>query len=190
MSFSPFKGIWIKATAEKSNVNGNVKPDEAVKSKGSLTADQLSEMEGYQVLRQFKTDSVAYDILHNQMHISRQQVRLHPEYSYNPPIVTPAGITLIPLRDTADRFGADLKATAKGKSITINDFATSTTMELKSGSKQAVINGKAVSWSFPVTIVDGVTYVPARDFVKALGGKVYWDDSFDDEKVLVMEREL
>ncbi|MCQ6558726.1 copper amine oxidase N-terminal domain-containing protein [Paenibacillus mendelii] len=190
MSFSPFKGVWMKATSEKSNVNGNVIPVEAVQSKGDLTADQLSEMEGYQVLRQFKTDSVAYDILRNQMHISRQQIQMHPEYSYNPPIVTPAGITLIPLRDTADRLGADLKATAKGKSITINDFATSTVIELKSGSKQAIINGKAVNWSFPVTAVDGITYVPARDFVKSLGGKVYWEDSYDDEKVLVIEREL
>ncbi|UVI31727.1 copper amine oxidase N-terminal domain-containing protein [Paenibacillus spongiae] len=190
MSFSPITGIWIKATSEKSNVNGDIKPDEAVIPKDGLTVEQFFDMQGYQVLRQFDNNSVMYDILRNQMHISRQQIHMYPEYSSNPPIITPAGITLIPLRDTSDRLGATIKATDKGKSITLRDDATSTTIELKSGSKQAAINGKTVNWSFPVTVVDGVTYVPARDFVKALGGKVYWEDSYDDEKMLVIEREL
>jgi hypothetical protein len=38
-------------------------------------------------------------------------------------------------------------------------------------------------------LVQGVTYVPARDLVKALGGKVYWKSFEEDGPVLVIERE-
>jgi hypothetical protein len=182
----PIEGIWIKISGESWNVNGTVTPDAPVQSDNSLDAQELLMMEGYQIVRQFNSDSVIYGLLRNQLHITKQTVMLHPEYGSSRPIKTPAGITLIPLRDTASQLGATLTKDRAAGTINVYDEATNTKIKLKVGSNQVSINGKKVKWAFPTTQVKGVTYVPARDFTKALGGTVSWEDQYGDQMLVIV----
>ena len=186
----PFKGISLKLESEAWNVNGDVKSDAPVSSESNIALLDLAEQQGYQVLKNFKEDSVAYDLLKNKLHIGKQSISWYSDSYYNPPIVTATNITIIPLRQTTDALGASLTYQAKTKSLELKDEGTGTTIALKAGSNQAVINGETVKWSFPVTVIDGVTYVPARDLAKALGAKISWEDLYDDVRVFTFEREL
>jgi hypothetical protein len=47
-----------------------------------------------------------------------------------------------------------------------------------------------VKWSFPVTVVDGAAYVPARNFASALGAKISWAEFYEDVKIFKIEREV
>lgn len=186
-SISLFKGISLKLTSDRWNVNGDVKPVLPTMGGKTLNADDLSMMEGYDVLRQFDKNSVMYDLLRNQAHISKQTVELNTTYSRNAPIITPSGISLVPLRYTAEAFGATV--TKSGGMIIVADGGTNAKISLKVGSSNAIINGKTANWSFPTTVVNGVTYVAARDFSRALGAQISWDNSYG-MKFLVLTREL
>ncbi|MBO7745186.1 copper amine oxidase N-terminal domain-containing protein [Paenibacillus sp. MWE-103] len=182
----PFEGIQLKIASDRWNVNGDVKPLQPSTGKPALNANALMSMQGYEVLRQFEPNSVVYDLLRNQAHISRQTVIMSADYSSSAPIITPSGITIVPLRYTAQSFGATLAKS--GGSLIVKDGATNATIGLKNGSGNAIINGKTVKWSFPTTVVNGVTYVPARDFAKAFGAEIRWENMFGT-KVLIMNRE-
>lgn len=186
----PFEGISFKMNSENWNVNGAVKAEEAVAPTSAFAIEQMYDMEGYQVLKQFDEKSAIYDLLRNKLHITKQSVSSFSDDYYNPPIIVPGYITIIPLRDTAEQFGAVLEYDAKTKSIKVFDEATNTTIAVKVGSDKAIINGKSVKWNFPVTTINGVTYVPARAFATALGATVSWEEFYEDVKMFTIEREL
>jgi hypothetical protein len=184
------KGFTLKVTNESWNVNGAVTAVAPAAPAGAVAVDELLSMQGYKVLKQFEESSVMYDLLKNQFELNKQTVSWYPFAYGNPAIITPSYITIIPLRDTADELGATLTYDKLTKSMKLYDEATDTTINLKLGSNKATVNGKAVQWSFPVTVIDGVTYVPARDLAKALQAKISWTEYFEDVKVFVLEREL
>ncbi|WP_181438772.1 copper amine oxidase N-terminal domain-containing protein [Paenibacillus sambharensis] len=189
-AFSFIEGIRISSSSEMWNVNGEVAAEKPAADPNALGMEELAGMQGYEFLREFNTNSVMYDLLKNTFGVGHQQVILDPEYSQYPPIVTPDGRTLVPLRETAEAFGAEVKYNGKTKSATILDRATGAEIVVKKGSKTAVINGKSVQWSFPVTSVKGTLYVPARDLTKALNGTLYWESLYDDMKILIIERDV
>ncbi len=185
------EGIRISGTSEQWNVNGSVVPDAPVKPENGLTLDEMDAMKEFEMIGFFDKDSDIYDLLTNKLHLNRQEITLFTEYSYNPPIITPSGRTLVPLRYVAEELGADLTFDGSTKTMTLIDLATGTTIQLKVGSDQVTIDGTAVRWSFPVTLMqDGTVYVPARDLVTALDGSLRWDTFFEDERILVIEREV
>ncbi|TYP71349.1 copper amine oxidase N-terminal domain-containing protein [Paenibacillus methanolicus] len=185
----PFTGITVKAVSEKSKVNETVVPDAVQAGDDALAFEELVELQGYEALELFNKESDLYSLLRNDLHITRQEVYLMPDYDVYGPIVTASGITLIPLRDTARQLGATIKSDAKGKKIELKDGATGTKLALTVGSSWASVNGKNVKWSYPTTSINGATYVPARDFVKALQGTLYWETESDDYSYLVITRE-
>jgi hypothetical protein len=189
LAASPVQAILIQSTTEQWNVNGTVTPAAPSNDADALDADVMMSMEGYELLRHFDRNSAIYGVLRDDFHITRQTVMLGEYMSDNVPILTPAGITLVPLRETVEQLNGILSKDKATGTIKVYDDATGTKINVKTGSKQAVVNGKAVKWSFPVMLVQGVTYVPARDLVKALGGKVYWKSFEEDGPVLVIERE-
>lgn len=186
---SPLDGIWMKVTTEMSNVNDTVTPDAPVEAENAIDSETLSDMEGYQMLRLFNSDSVVYGLLRNQLHITHQSVNFYSGENQSQIIHTPSGVTLIPLRQTAERFGAVLTRLPKSGTISVYDDATYTTVNLKVNSNIAVINGKTVKWAFPTTVVRGVTYVPVRDFAKALGGTVSWERLWGESGMVSISRE-
>lgn len=186
----PLKGLSVKLESEAWNVNGTVKAEVPVASESAIPAEQLFTMQGYQILKQFDEKSTIYDLLKNKLHIGKQSVTWFTDDDYNPPIVTANYVTIIPLRDTAEQFGAVITYDPKTKGIKVFDEATNTTIVVKIGSDKAVVNGKTVKWAFPVTIVDGAAYVPARNFASALGAKISWTDFYEDVKIFKIEREV
>ncbi|WP_339204467.1 copper amine oxidase N-terminal domain-containing protein [Paenibacillus sp. FSL K6-3182] len=186
----PVKGLTIKVESETWNVNGDVKADAPVASKTDISVDKLFGMQGYQVLKQFDEKSFAYDLLKNKLHIGKQNITWYPSDYYNPVILTADNITIIPLRDTVEQLGATLTYDAKTKSLKVNDGATNTTIVLKNDSDTAVVNGKNVKWAFPVTVINGTTYVPARNLAAALKAKIGWVDMGEDMRIFTLDREV
>ncbi|NIK78457.1 hypothetical protein FHS15_003595 [Paenibacillus castaneae] len=185
----PIKSLSLKIENESWNVNGVVKADAPVAAKNAIPVDQLFEMQGYQILKKFDEKSTVYDLLKNKLHINKQTLMWYSDDDYNPPIVTAGGITIIPLRDTAEQLGAKLTYDAKTKNLTIFDEATNNTITLKIGTDAARINSNNVKWSFPVVVIDGAAYAPARDLAKALKATIKWTDIYDDVKLFTFERE-
>ncbi|WP_138754750.1 copper amine oxidase N-terminal domain-containing protein [Paenibacillus sinopodophylli] len=186
----PIKGLSLKFESESWNVNGDVKSEVPVASKADLSVDKLMDLQGYQILKKFDDKSIVYDLLKNKLHLNKQEITWYNYQYYNPVIVTASNITLLPLRSTVEQLGGVLTYDSKTKSLKVFDEATNTTIVLKNGSDSAVVNGKTVKWAFPVTVVDGVTYVPARNLANALKAKIGWTDLGDEMKVFSLNREV
>lgn len=179
-----FDNIWIKISREQWNVNGKVTPEAPNAADDAISMEDLFRMEGYQLLSNFSKDSDTYNLLRNDLHITKQAV-------YTDWILTPAGVTIVPLRDTVNDLGATLTKDAATGTIKIYDEATNTTIHLKTGSNIATVNGKKLTWSFPATVVSGTTYVAGKDLAKALGGTTRWEEYDGEEKgFFLIEREL
>lgn len=179
-----FDNIWIKISREQWNVNGTVTPEAPIAAADAITMEDLFRMEGYQLLSHFSKGSDTYNLLRNDLHITKQAV-------YTDWILTPAGVTIVSLRDTVNDFGGTLTKDAATGTIKVYDEATNTTISLKAGSNIAVVNGKKQTWSFPATVVRGTTYVAARDLAKALGGTTRWEEYDGDERgFFIIEREI
>ncbi|GFN31227.1 copper amine oxidase N-terminal domain-containing protein [Paenibacillus xylaniclasticus] len=178
----PIEGLALTIESEMWNINGDVEVNavSSAQKNGAVSLESLEDMQGYQVLRLFEPTSNIYGLLDKDLHIGHQEAYISM-YSSQPPVITPSGITLVPLRRVASELGASL--TLESNRIKLTDDATGTTIVLKKGSNQATVNGKTVKWSFPTTTIDNTVYVPARDLAKALGATLYWETYGSDEKV-------
>ncbi|PWV92472.1 copper amine oxidase-like protein [Paenibacillus cellulosilyticus] len=186
----PFEGFVLRMDQERWNVNGDVVTEKLTKKQrlSAISLESLESKQGYETLRLFDPSSDAYWLLRNQFHIGKQTASWSVWSEDTPVIVTASGVTIVPLRDAANKLGLNLTVERDG--IHLSDPATGTTIVVNKGSKQALVNGSKVTWSYPVTVVDNVAYVPARDFAKALGATVSWL-SYDDIKYrFTMEREV
>ncbi|MFD1956210.1 copper amine oxidase N-terminal domain-containing protein [Paenibacillus thailandensis] len=190
-SMFPLDGFVLNISSESWNINGEVKADEAAAPENAVSLDALMMGQGYEWLQQFDENSAIYDILKNKLHIGRQEVYLFAD-DYLPPIVTPQNVTIIPLRYTAEQLGAEVAYDGTTNKYTVTDEATGTTIVLKKGSDTVVVNGKTTKWQFPVTAVNDMLYVPARDFASALGAKLQWESYSGDgsKDMLIISREL
>jgi hypothetical protein len=186
----PFKGLTIKVESESWNVNGAVKAEAPVAPEKAVPIEKLLNMQGYQALKQFNENSTIYDLLKNKLHINKQNITWNSYQYYNPVIVTASNITIIPLRDTVEQLGGVLTYDKNTKSLKVFDEATNTTILLKNGSDAAIVNGKNVKWSFPVTVIDGVTYVPARNLATTLKAKIGWTVISDEMRIFTLDREV
>lgn len=92
-----------------------------------------------------------------------------------PPMIT-SGVTVVPIRFVAESFGVELKYEASTKVIS---FVTETgkKIELKIGSKMALIDGTPVQLQAAPQIVKGKTMIPLRFVSEALGASVNYNAS-------------
>ncbi|MFC4775572.1 copper amine oxidase N-terminal domain-containing protein [Paenibacillus sp. GCM10023252] len=187
---SPLEGVTVIMTSERWNVNGSVQSEAPTKPKEALDLEEMFSMDGRDLLQQADSDSTVYDILKNKLHVGRQSIMLWTDDAH-PPILTPSGATLIPLRSTSEQLGAKVTYDKKTRAIKVVDDATATTLSMKIGSDSVLVNGKAQKWAFPVTTINSTTYVSAKDFVKVLGAELQWDE-YDEEDYgyVTIEREV
>ncbi|MCF2944922.1 copper amine oxidase N-terminal domain-containing protein [Paenibacillus tarimensis] len=89
-----------------------------------------------------------------------------------PPMLV-SGSTMVPMRAIFERLGAEVTYTAASKTVKASKGATS--ISLKLGSKQAVVNGQTVKLGAAARSVNGHTLVPLRFISEALGAVVEWD---------------
>jgi len=91
-----------------------------------------------------------------------------------PPVVV-EGRTLVPLRSIFESLGATLVWDEGTNSIT--GVKSGTRVILFIGSRNAVVNGRAVVLDLAPTIVRGRTMVPVRFIAESLGAEVEWDET-------------
>ncbi|MCU6709177.1 copper amine oxidase N-terminal domain-containing protein [Paenibacillus sp. J5C_2022] len=82
------------------------------------------------------------------------------------------GSVYLPLRETGTMLDSHTTWIAEGKRIVITN--PTTRIEMKLGSKQAIVNGKTYKMRSIPDNRQGVVYVPARFVSEAFGAKVSW----------------
>lgn len=83
------------------------------------------------------------------------------------------GSTYIPLRGVFQSAGAKVDWDQSTQTVLINKSNTSLSMKI--GEKQAIVNGRKVNLDSPAFIKDGYTFVPLRFISETIGGSVNWD---------------
>lgn len=186
----PIAGFTLTSSTEQWNVNGPVKADAPDATNNAVALEELEMMHGYQTLKLFDEQSDLYDLLKNKLHITKQTYYAFSDDYFGAPILLPGNITIVPVRDVAESFGAETTYNAKTRMITVFDEQTNTTIQFKSGSDVVIVNGKEEIWPVAVTNVEGTTYVPARKLADTLKANIAWETMYEDMKKLTMEREL
>ncbi|MDP4181913.1 MAG: stalk domain-containing protein [Bacillota bacterium] len=92
--------------------------------------------------------------------------------SDTPPLIR-NGRTLAPLRSIFEALGMKVDWNEATKTITA--YNDKTTIQLKLGSKDAIVNGNAIKLDEPANTIRNRTLVPLRFIAENLGAKVSWD---------------
>lgn len=194
LGYNPFEwleGIRLAVSSELWNINGDIELEPPRFAEGeAVTAEEMDEWNTVRAARFFDRDSSLYELLFNRLKLGEQELWLYPEFDNIAPIVTPNGWTLVPLRYTAEHFEAEIVYDPETKQLLLLDEATGTEIAFTVGSKFVTVNGETVEWSYPVTVMaDGAAYVPGRNLMETLGGKIEWDYKFGS-RVLIMTRDI
>lgn len=94
-------------------------------------------------------------------------------YPTTQPVQVQNGRTMVPLRDLAERLGADVEWVQKTQEIVMTRAGTTVTMTL--GKTTANVDGTAVEMDVVPYAVDGHTLIPARYVAEFFGQVVTWD---------------
>ncbi|OAB46105.1 copper amine oxidase N-terminal domain-containing protein [Paenibacillus glacialis] len=191
---APIKQIKVHSTSEIWNVNKAISANIIDISKGSLAIDLLNanKVTPGTMLRNFDNQSEAYRFIKEDMGVTQKYIYMNTlvdeDYDWYYGYALPIDVNktkMVPLRYVAEQLDAELKLDASGKQITIIDDLTGSTIVLKNGSNQALVDGKVVKLTEPVMKHDGTYYVPLHFIAKALGSTVQWDN---DSKSILIER--
>ncbi|AHV97176.1 copper amine oxidase N-terminal domain-containing protein [Paenibacillus sabinae] len=168
----PIRSISFKSETQIWNINGAVKAD-PINVDGALNVTETNLTPG-SVLSQFDANSTVYGVLKNDLGITKKSAVIEPEL-YD--TVVKGKTTMIPLRYLAAQLDAQVKWDAATKKLTVTDDVYGTTIVLKAGSANAVIDGASVKLPEPVFFDKyGRGYVPLRFVAEALHAKVKVDD--------------
>jgi len=170
------KSIKIIWEEEKWNLNGEVTANVIVPGPNAIVIDE--DMRPRKMMRSMNSASMAYDILYNDLHMTRQTVALAvipPEFAYEnaqpqPYIVN--GTSMVPLRSVANGFDAQVSWDAKNKQVEFLDEGRKIVMPIDS--KSVYVDGNKKFLGLKVVNKKGVTYVPARTTFKLVDAQVKW----------------
>ncbi len=95
--------------------------------------------------------------------------------TYDAQPITKNGSTLVPLRQTFEALGADVKWNSATQTITANNDDTN--IKLTIGNNTAYKDNKSFNISVPPVVVAGRTYVPLRFVAESFGADVSWDNA-------------
>ncbi len=190
----PIKQIKVHSTSEIWNVNKAVSANKIDISKGSLLVDMLNanQVTPGTILRNFDNQSEAYRFIKEDMDITQKFIYMNTlvdeDYDWYYDYAIPIDVNktkMVPLRYVAEELDAEIKWDSVLKEITVIDDITGSTIVLKNGSNQAIVDGTKVKLAEPVMNLEGTYYVPLRFIAGALGSTVQWDD---DSKSILIER--
>ncbi|MGW9528618.1 copper amine oxidase N-terminal domain-containing protein [Paenibacillus terrae] len=168
----PVKSFSIVTEAQSWNVNGSVTADKVDISNGVIDLNKRAELTPGATLRNFDVNSPIYNILKNDLEITKVETTFDPKDDYYV-LENRGGTAFIPLRELTYELGSELKWDATAKQITVVDDITSKTLKLKSGSKQVVLEGNTLTLpQAPYTDEYGSLYVPFKSVAEALGATV------------------
>lgn len=191
----PVKQVKVHSTSEVWNVNKTVTANKVDTSKGAFLIDLINadEVTPGAVLRNFDDQSEVYRFMKEDMEITQKYIYMSTimdedyewYYDYDLPIDVNK-TKMVPLRYVAEELDAQLKWDGVLKQITVIDDITGSTIVLKNGSNQALVDGVKVKLAEPVMNIEGTYYVPLRFIASALGSTVQWDD---ESKAILIERQ-
>ncbi|MDU4695810.1 MAG: copper amine oxidase N-terminal domain-containing protein [Paenibacillus sp.] len=180
----PVSAIKVHSDSEMWNIGGTVTADQVDTSAGFIDVTE-AELTPGQILRNFQGSAPLYKLLKEDLNLSHRQFMLDTQSDYYG-VITKNGTSFVQLRYLAEQFDAEVKWTPGSGQIVVIDDLTGKETVLKVGSKQATVDGKAVTLSQPAFVhKDGLTYVPLRFLAEALGASV----DFDAEGWITITRE-
>lgn len=175
--YVPVKSFKVTSDTEVWNVGSDVKAEKVDLSGGAVeySYDLGTNLTPGTVLRNFEPNSDIYNLLKNQLEITKQTFMVDSESDYYN-IIKKQGTIFIALREVTNPLDAEVKWTKGSNVITIIDDITQKEIVLTVGSKEALVGGETVQLAGPVFVhKDGSTYVPLRFLAEALGGSLHID---------------
>lgn len=167
----PVKSVTVSGDSEQWNIGGTVAVDEVDVSGGVMDLMKDDITPG-QMLRNFDSNSLAYQLLKDEAGITSKSVVLFPDDEYAGAI-TVKNTTFVPLRYVSEELDAEVKWTKGSNQIVVIDDITGDEIVLTVGSKKATVAGKEVTMVESAYVgKDGKTYVPLRFVAESLGATV------------------
>lgn len=167
----PLKSVTVSGDSEQWNIGGTVAVDEVDVSGGVMDLMKDDITPG-QMLRNFDSNSLAYQLLKDEAGITSKSVVLFPDDEYAGAI-TVKNTTFVPLRYVSEELDAEVKWTKGSNQIVVIDDITGDEIVLTVGSKKATVAGKEVTLVESAYVgKDGKTYVPLRFVAESLGATV------------------
>lgn len=167
----PLKSVTLSGDSEQWNIGGTVAVDEVDVSGGVMDLMKDDITPG-QMLRNFDSNSLAYQLLKDEAGITSKSVVLFPDDEYAGAI-TVKNTTFVPLRYVSEELDAEVKWTKGSNRIVVIDDITGDEIVLTVGSKKATVAGKEVTMVESAYVgKDGKTYVPLRFVAESLGATV------------------
>lgn len=167
----PVNSVTVSGDSEQWNIGGTVAVDEVDVSGGVLDLMKDDITPG-QMLRNFDSNSLAYQLLKDEAGITSKSVVLFPDDEYAGAI-TVKNTTFVPLRYVSEELDAEVKWTKGSNQIVVIDDITGDEIVLTVGSKKATVAGKEVTMVESAYVgKDGKTYVPLRFVAESLGATV------------------
>ncbi|WP_336763084.1 copper amine oxidase N-terminal domain-containing protein [Paenibacillus sp. USHLN196] len=167
----PLNSVTVSGDSEQWNIGGTVAVDEVDVSGGVMDLIKDDITPG-QMLRNFDSNSLAYQLLKDEAGITSKSVVLFPDDEYAGAI-TVKNTTFVPLRYVSEELDAEVKWTKGSNQIVVIDDITGDEIVLTVGSKKATVAGKEVTLVESAYVgKDGKTYVPLRFVAESLGATV------------------
>ncbi|WP_339238726.1 copper amine oxidase N-terminal domain-containing protein [Paenibacillus sp. FSL R5-0517] len=167
----PVNAVTVSGNSEQWNIGGTVAVDEVDVSGGVMDLMKDDITPG-QMLRNFDSNSLAYQLLKDEAGITNKSVVLFPDDEYAGAI-TVKNTTFVPLRYVSEELDAEVKWTKGSNRIVVIDDITGDEIVLTVGSKKATVAGKEVTMVESAYVgKDGKTYVPLRFMAESLGATV------------------
>ncbi|MGO4732754.1 copper amine oxidase N-terminal domain-containing protein [Paenibacillus sp. 2KB_22] len=167
----PVNAVTVSGDSEQWNIGGTVAVDEVDVSGGVMDLMKDDITPG-QMLRNFDSNSLAYQLLKDEAGITSKSVVLFPDDEYAGAI-TVKNTTFVPLRYVSEELDAEVKWTKGSNRIVVIDDITGDEIVLTVGSKKATVAGKEVTMVESAYVgKDGKTYVPLRFMAESLGATV------------------
>jgi hypothetical protein len=170
------KSIRVIIEEEKWNLNGTVVANQLAIGPNAIIVDE--EMRPRKMMRSMNAASLAYDILRNDLHMTRQTAAFAilpadfiPEPGQPQPYIV-NGTSMVPLRTAADNFDAKVQWNSKTKQVELFDEGKKIVMP--HDSKSVYLDGNKKFLGMKVVNKNGVTYVPARATFKLIDAQVKW----------------
>lgn len=89
------------------------------------------------------------------------------------PVKIISGRAMVPLREFAGFFGANVSWDEENREIVVALGKTKSSIKL--GATSGKVSGKTITCDPPATSIYGASYVPSRFFSEMIGGGVSWD---------------
>ena len=167
----PLQSVTLYADSEQWNIGGAVTVD-AVDITGGVIDLMKEDITPGQMLRNFDSNSVVYQLLKDEAGITRKSIMLYPEdETYG--AITVKNTTFVPLRYLSEELDAEVKWTKGSDTIVVIDDITGNEIVLTVGSKNVTVAGKEVTMVESAYVgKNGKTYVPLRFMTESLGATV------------------